>query len=100
MSINKLGIASESQSVAVYRPVNLNELAAYLAVLPDGTQKEPNTITFASLNVSNNWGVVNTTLADAKKYVVLDLSACTATGNTISGQFNNVIENNIYIRGN
>jgi hypothetical protein len=63
-------------------------LAAFLATLPQGTAANPSVVRFSStLDVtSNDWGTtVKNALAASTKYVVLDLSKCTATGNTISG---------------
>jgi hypothetical protein len=58
-----------------------------------------------SLALSDAWGAINAAVADAEKYVILDLSACTITDNTIEGAENpsgnsfNVIQDNTYIKG-
>jgi hypothetical protein len=80
-------------------PVTADGLAACLATLPVGTVDAPSTVVFdASLNVSSDaWG---TTVKDAftglEKYVVLDLSACSADNNTIVG-FSNTAGNHFNI---
>jgi K+-transporting ATPase c subunit len=66
-----------------------------LAALESNTSSTPHTIVFASSFTINNedtdpngaWASVNKAIQDAEKYVILDLSACTAANNTISGIF-------------
>jgi hypothetical protein len=68
-------------------------LADVLAALPDNTPYTPHTIVFSSSLIINNndtgfngaWAVVKNTIKGAEKYVILDLSACSAVNNTISG---------------
>jgi uncharacterized repeat protein (TIGR02543 family) len=64
------------------------------------------TVTLTAINISNVWGQINSTVQEGEKYVILDLSACTATNNTISGQnasptgnSMNIIQDNQYIKG-
>ncbi|GAB6393049.1 MAG: leucine-rich repeat domain-containing protein [Treponematales bacterium] len=79
-------------------------LAAVLAGLAANTADTPYTISLAEgTNISDNWAAINTAVTG--KYVVLDLSACAATDNTIAGasspsgnQFN-IIKDNAYITG-
>jgi len=60
-------------------------LSALLAAVTGDSAAFPLTVTVpAGTNISNEWGSINTAVSEAGKYVILDLSACTATGNTIS----------------
>jgi hypothetical protein len=72
---------------AVSASVTPAGLADYLAGLPDGTVESPSTVVFTSFDItSDTWGTtVKNALAASTKYVVLDLSACTATNDTITG---------------
>jgi hypothetical protein len=73
--------------------VTIGLLADVLAALPDNTPYTPHTIVFSPSLIINNddtdpngaWASVNKATWNAKKYVILDLSACTAVNNTISG---------------
>jgi hypothetical protein len=88
---------------------NTSDLTMYLATLPTGTAEAPHTIVFASnIDVTgDDWAAVNTAVATAQKHVTLNLSACTATNNTITGEYSdspsgnsfNIIKNNSYING-
>jgi len=87
---------------------SLESLAAVLAALGDTTSAEsPATIPLSGLNISDTWASIDTTVSESKKYVILDLSGCTATGNTIvsesydtsSGNDFNIINKNSYIKG-
>ncbi|MDR2898360.1 MAG: leucine-rich repeat domain-containing protein [Spirochaetaceae bacterium] len=59
---------------------------------------------FASADVVP-WSAVNTAVLNAKKYVILDLSDCTAEKNTITGKLSpsgndmNIIRDNEYLKG-
>jgi hypothetical protein len=81
------------------------DLTAYLATLPTGSEESPAIVPLTG-NFSEVWGAINTAVRNSGKYVVLDLSTCTATDNTIvSSELNtknndfNTIRNNIYIKG-
>jgi hypothetical protein len=94
--------------------VLLSELAAYLASLPANTAATPYTVILgpsiiidtADTNANGVWATINSTVQNAGKYVILDISACTAVGNTISGTSDtptnndfNIIQSNQYIKG-
>jgi hypothetical protein len=113
VSITKEGIASGPQSVTVHKKTNgsnsnavaLDGLEAYLETLPPGTAERPNVVVLGAINISDNWGAINTAVAGKSKYVVLDLTNCTATGNKISGKSKptgnnfNIISTNQYVKG-
>jgi hypothetical protein len=72
-------------------PVNAAGLTGALAALATAaTPEAPHTVKLTSVDVAGNeWGTtVKNALDGVEKYIVLDLSACTATGNTITG-YNN-----------
>jgi hypothetical protein len=74
-------------------------LAAYLATLSGGdTVDTPATVALTSFDLTTaTWGTtVKNALAGLTKYLVLDLSACTATGDTITGN-NNPTNNNFNV---
>jgi hypothetical protein len=72
-------------------------LAAYLASLASNTAENPYTVVLATamgapviINTADTdprgvWATVNNTVKAAGKYVILDLSTCTAADNTIEG---------------
>jgi hypothetical protein len=69
-------------------------LASYLAELPANTADSPHTIPLAAgTNITSNWAAITSAVQSSGRYVVLDLSACTANGNTVTGV------NNQYIKG-
>jgi hypothetical protein len=92
-----------------------------LEALEGGTNEfEPITVRLTPLTFSTDesvppsivaWGAINTTVANAQKYIILDLSDCTASGNKIeggstffSGFFDpeniiNIIYRNDYVKG-
>jgi len=62
----------------------------------------------ASINISDEWGKIDAILKTEEKFVILDLSACSATDNTIAGNESavdassnemNIIFNNTYLKG-
>jgi hypothetical protein len=72
--------------------VTIDSLANDLDLLPDNDSSTPHTIVFASFTIDNEdtdpdgaWASVNEATNSARRYVILDLSACTAANNTISG---------------
>jgi hypothetical protein len=86
--------------------VTADNIAKKLAALPGTAPNSPATIKLASANISTtDWKRVHTAVKDAQQYVILDLGACSATGNTITGAENpsdtdmNVIKDNQYING-
>jgi hypothetical protein len=107
------GQAGFALNIDVQVGITLDYLAEYLAGLPVGLASVPNTIPLAASVVidtsdassSGVWVTVNSTVQSTGKYVILDLSACTATGNTVSGASSptlnqmNIIKNNQYVKG-
>jgi hypothetical protein len=91
--------------------VSLSGLVAHLASLKANTAATPYlivldstvTITTSDTSTSGVWATIHSTIRDAGKYVILDISACSAT--TIAGATNpsgnhfNIIKDNIYIKG-
>jgi hypothetical protein len=86
--------------------VPLERLAAYIARLPGNTAAEPHTIKLAPVNISTGNVMQSIHWAAEHKYIKLDLSACEAANNTISGAGSystpgpndmNYIKNNPYI---
>jgi hypothetical protein len=69
--------------------VTAADLIYHMATLPNGSPSDPTTIVFDSaLDVTSNaWGTfIKDALKVYKRYVVLDLSACKAKNNRISGK--------------
>jgi hypothetical protein len=92
--------------------VTVNGLNAYLAGLTAGSPSSPHTVSMDWSIVINTsavsggaWAAINNTVQTRGVYVILDLSACTATGNTVAGEDEpslnkmNIIQNNQYIKG-
>jgi hypothetical protein len=83
--------------------VSAAELADVLAALPVGTPEAPSVIKLDStvdVNSSPTWQTVYDALNGVEKYITLDLSLCSATGNIISGTMNNPTSSHFnYIRG-
>jgi hypothetical protein len=91
----------------------LARLAAHLASLAANTAETPHTVALDSTvtidtsetSESDVWATINSTVQAAEKYVILDLSACSATDNRIEGNMNptnndfNIIKSNSYITG-
>jgi hypothetical protein len=74
--------------ITIGEPVSPNNLAAYVAMIPDSTTADnPHTVKLTTFDVaSNTWGTtIYNALNGNTKYITLDLSDCIATGNTISG---------------
>jgi hypothetical protein len=79
-------------------------LASVLAGLAANTAGTPYTISLAEgTSISDNWTTINTAVTG--RYVVLDLSACSAADNTVTGAYSpsgnafNIIKDNAYITG-
>ncbi len=79
-----------------------------LAALSGTSEGNPATIKLMPTNISDKWGKFNDAVKSAEKYVILDLSACTAEGNTVTGGGGlrdptgndmNIINDNQYIKG-
>jgi hypothetical protein len=97
--------------------VSVAGLAAHLASLGANTAGTPHTVVFdasvaidtADTSAAGVWATINSTVKSAGKYVILDLSACTAAhgasaneirGNsTPSKNYFNIIQNNARIKG-
>ena len=108
VTVNAAGYAGKTSapvSVTKAPVVSLAELADHIAGLPQNTAENPHTVKLAAVNISTSdtMGSVNTAVTD--RYITLDLSACSATGNTISGSYfygsndMSVIHDNQYIVG-
>jgi hypothetical protein len=71
--------------------VNVGNIAQKLAKLPGTAADSPATVKLAADNIrTTTWKRVITAVKDAKQYVILDLSACSATDNTITGALDDV----------
>jgi hypothetical protein len=84
------------------KPVPHTELSSRLSSLKGragGSPDEPYTVTIASVNIKAVWGEINKAVYTAGKYVILDLSACSASDNTIDDNIGDVIRDNEYIKG-
>jgi hypothetical protein len=86
--------------------VTVDNIAKKLAALPGTAPDSPATVKVKAINIRTASGKqIYTAVEDAKQYVILDLSACSATGNTVTGAEDpsdadmNVIWNNEYIKG-
>jgi len=80
-------------------------LAEKLAPMAANTAVTPYTVTLEPCNISDNWGAINAVVQNAVKYIILDLSACTAVDNILrgnrepTGNDSNIIKGNKYIKG-
>ncbi|GAB6390773.1 MAG: leucine-rich repeat protein [Treponematales bacterium] len=82
-------------------------LASVLAGLPANTAGTPHTVPLAAgTNISgSDWAAITSAVQSSGRYVILDLSECSANGNTVTGAYNpsgnnfNIIQNNQYIKG-
>ncbi|MDR2176682.1 MAG: leucine-rich repeat domain-containing protein [Treponema sp.] len=73
------------------------------------TAADPYTVVLPAITIDKNddadsgWGKVNTAVKNAQRYVILDLSGCTFTGNEVIGCFGHtgisIIKDNKYIKG-
>jgi hypothetical protein len=87
--------------------ISLADLAGHIAGLPANTAANPHTVRLARTNITTGgvMGGINRAVRD--RYVILDLSDCSATGNKITGTWEvdpgsndmNVIKDNQYIVG-
>jgi hypothetical protein len=120
---NSAGSSDYSSSCSARTPasgggdsVSLAGLAGYLASLASNTAANPHTVildasvTINTADTSANgvWATINRTVQVAEKYVILDISACSAVDNTIAGEnsvtlnnynYFNIIKGNTYIKG-
>ncbi|MDR1256170.1 MAG: leucine-rich repeat domain-containing protein [Spirochaetaceae bacterium] len=89
-------------------PVAYTELAARLAALKGSAGSAPDkpyTVKIVPVNIAAVWGDINNAVNAAGKYVILDLSACSASGNEITGSEGptgndfNIIRDNEYLKG-
>jgi hypothetical protein len=108
---------SNSQAPVTISGVTNSNIAEKLAELPSNSISDtPHTVVFdAGVTIDTEdtdpngvWATINSLVQSAQKYVFLDLSACTAVGNTINGYLEasantankmNIIQNNQYIKG-
>ncbi|MDR1785617.1 MAG: leucine-rich repeat domain-containing protein [Spirochaetaceae bacterium] len=82
-----LFVSVQAETVTGVTAANITEK---LAALGANDAAHPHTLTLDSGTVitnSSTWGTINTAVHNAQRYVVLDLIACTAANNTISGTF-------------
>jgi hypothetical protein len=114
---NAGGTSAPGEAGSATMRVDTLHLDAYLRALTDNTPETPHTvnlITSTSINEIINtedpsevgvWARINTMVTNLKKYVTLDLSACSAKGNTVTGAAAptlnklNIVKNNAYIKG-
>jgi hypothetical protein len=84
------------------KPVPYTELAARLGSLKGKAGAAPNTpytVKIAPINIAAVWRDINEVVYTAGKYLILDLSACSAPGNTIDDETGDVIQDNEYLKG-
>jgi hypothetical protein len=84
------------------KPVPHTELVSHLGSLKGsagGSPDAPYTVKIASVNIKAAWAAINKAVYTAGKYVILDLSACSAPENTIDDDIGEVIQGNEYIKG-
>ncbi|MDR0568051.1 MAG: leucine-rich repeat domain-containing protein [Spirochaetaceae bacterium] len=108
---SKPGVTAAEKTVTVFKnpSVKTSEtgepyLDAYLSTLGITSPASPATVHLHnSVNIAGDWGLVNSAVTAAAKYVMLDLSACLDAGiigaATPSGNAFNIIHNNPYIKG-
>jgi hypothetical protein len=80
------------------KKVPVTELAVYLAKQSANTDATPHTVAIANANISSEWGKINSAVKEGGRYVILDLSACIANGNTASDDMN-IIKANDLVKG-
>ncbi|GAB6392406.1 MAG: leucine-rich repeat protein [Treponematales bacterium] len=90
----------------VVAAITLANLASVLAGLPANTAGAPYTVPLAAgTNITSNWAAITSAVQSSGRFVILDLSACSANGNTVTGAYNpsgnnfNIIKNHAYIKG-
>ncbi|GAB6392400.1 MAG: leucine-rich repeat domain-containing protein [Treponematales bacterium] len=97
----------ESAAAGPVPAITPANLASVLAALAANTASAPYTVPLAAgTNISgSDWAVINSAVQSSGRYVILDLSACTASDNTVTGEPSgfdndfNIIQNNQYIKG-
>ncbi|GAB6391976.1 MAG: hypothetical protein MdMp014T_1349 [Treponematales bacterium] len=96
----------ESAAAGPVSAVTPANLASVLAGLQANTASAPYTILLAAgTNITSNWAAITSAVQSSGRYVVLDLSECSANGNTVTGAASpsgsafNIIQNNQYIKG-
>ncbi|MDR2479126.1 MAG: hypothetical protein LBD48_07425 [Treponema sp.] len=65
-------------------PVSLLELPNHINSLPQNTAVNPHTVKLDMVNITTNSVMTLVNQAITNRYVIVDLSACYATNNTIS----------------
>jgi hypothetical protein len=108
---DKPGIEHGEKTLTVYKKPDIDlangqTLGAYLPTITGDSEGSPHTVALAAgVNISADWAVINETVQSAEKYVILDLNACSAVDNAISGgavptgNNINIIKDNQYIKG-
>jgi hypothetical protein len=89
---------------------DLARLQTSLTAQPSNTIAAPYTVVLPAFTLSrtdttdSDWGKVNTAVANAGRYVILDLGKCAFQGNTVAGSDDGskgmtIIRDNPYIKG-
>ncbi len=112
--IHSLPLYSNELSAGSVITVRYETFAENLALLDTGTADNPASVYLAPITFSTanavperriiGWGEINRIIEEAEKYIILDLSDCTASDNRIYGSYDvqnnmNVIQSNPYIKG-
>jgi hypothetical protein len=100
--------ASQPAEKPVPDTVRYNRIDEYLSAMPQNTAANPYAVKVEPVNISAG-GVMGAIASGVCRYIILDLSACSASSNTISGRASivgppkkddmNVIKANQYIVG-
>jgi hypothetical protein len=105
--------ASTEAVAAAALKTNGQDLITVINTITGDSPASPHTVVLSPVVIDTTdtsadgvWAAVNTTIQNAGKYVILDLSDCSAAGNTITGVFSspsgndmNIVRNNQYIKG-
>jgi hypothetical protein len=113
---NAGGTSAPSEAGSATMRVDTLHLDAYLRALAANTPETPHTVRLAASTIINTedtselgvWASINILVRDAERYVTLDLSDCSAAGNTVTGANEyttptanklNIVKDNAYIKG-
>ncbi|MDR1893405.1 MAG: leucine-rich repeat domain-containing protein [Spirochaetales bacterium] len=83
----------------------INGITGFLNARGPNTPETPYTVTLPAINISDAWGAIADAVEQSGKYVILNLSGCSATGNSVEGSSSpsgndmNIIYDNSYIKG-
>jgi uncharacterized repeat protein (TIGR02543 family) len=107
-------ITGPSSFTAIWISSYTEAFVEQLEDLPKGDADNPSTVVLAAGTFTNaasvtngliGWSEIHNAVLNAKKYVVLDLSACSFVGNTITGNYigekndMNIIVDSQYVKG-